>query len=347
MAAFATPAGELRTPTRVLPARACSRRSRTVVSMEAPSPQRVHHVDATAMAAAGTGSSSSSLSSSSTSSSVAVAARAPPKRKGVCKAGIVTTTTAPGITEVHHYMGALGNPDGRFSAAVVHHAATLHALEHRCVSDGASGQDAAENAAAATVAAPRRRWLLRRLPEGLDDLPGALPAQAPAAQSLVVMEAWAEAAAAATAADRWSSAMASSRRSLATTPVVSLSYDTVYTVGRDGGVGDTLPPGAVVVCEAVNAAAAGEDVADALQAVLTTTAQAVVQNDQALQVSILRADDAGGRGAAFFKTVEVYRSAAHWRDHCDGLDTAFLMRVKGLRAAGERKQTVFEAVSSA
>ncbi|GAB0497344.1 hypothetical protein MMPV_008676 [Pyropia vietnamensis] len=347
MAAFVTPAGALCTPTRVLPARARSRRSRTGVAMEAPSPQRLHRVDAKAMAAAGTGSSSSSSSSSTSSSSVAVAAVPPPKRKGVCKARIVTTTTAPGIIEMHHYMGALGDPDERFPAAVAHHAATLSALEHRGVSEGASGEGAAENAAAATVAAPQRRWLLRRLPEGLDDLPGALPAQTPAAQSLVVMEAWASAAAAAVSSERWSSAMASCRRSLGTTPVVSLSYDTVYTVGRDGGVGDTLPPGAVVVCEAVNAAAAGEDIADALQAVLTATAQAVVQNDQALQVSILRADDARGRGAAFFKTVEVYRSAAHWRDHCDGLDTAFLMRVKGLRAEGERKQVVFEAVGSA
>lgn len=344
MAAFAAPVGALSTPTRSLPARTCPRRSRGGVTMTAQPPHRVHHVDASAVA--GT---SSPSSSSPSSSSVAVAAPPPAKHKGVCKAGIVTTTTAPGITEVHHHMGAVGAPDGRFPAAVVHHAATLHALEQR-----RGGAAASEDALPDAATSPRRRWLLRRLPERLDDLPGALPAQAPAAQALVVMEAWAEAPgghhpapAAATAADRWSSAMASSRRSLATTPVVSLSYDTVYTVGRDGGVGDTLPPGAVVVCEAVNAAAAGEAVADALQAVLTATAQAVVQNDQALQVSILRADDGAGRGAAFFKTVEVYRSAAHWRDHCDGLDAAFLMRVKGLRAAGARKRTVFEAVTSA
>jgi len=265
----------------------------------------------------------------------AVAVAATPKRKGVAKAGIVTTTTAPGLTEVHHHMGALGRDDGRFGAAVAHHADTLAGLEAR---PGAAAADA-----------PRRRWLLRRRPDGLDDLPGALP-EGPPAQSLVVMESWAadpatdgRSAAATAAAGRWSSAVFGCRKSLATTPVVSLSYDTVWSVARGGGVGNTLPPGAVVVCEVVNAAAGGEEVASALAGVLTSTAQAVVQNDQALQVTVLRADD--GAGHAFFKTVEVYRSLAHWRDHCDGLDAAFLMRVRGLRATGERKRAVFDAVA--
>eukprot|EP00168_Porphyra_purpurea_P009525 TRINITY_DN2326_c0_g1_i1.p1 TRINITY_DN2326_c0_g1~~TRINITY_DN2326_c0_g1_i1.p1 ORF type:complete len:328 (+),score=99.06 TRINITY_DN2326_c0_g1_i1:449-1432(+) len=320
MVAFATPAGALNTPTRAaLPARAATTRRPGMTMAARPPPRRPRAPRRRGGRLCGR----SPAPSPPRRQRRRLRSR-PPKRKGVAKAGIVTTTSAPGLTEVHHHMGALGRDDGRFGAAVAHHADTLAGLEAR--------------AGAAAADAPRRRWLLRRRPDGLDDLPGALP-EGPTAQALVVMESWAadpatggRSAASSAAAGRWSSAVLGCRQSLATTPVVSLSYDTVLSVARGGGVGDTPPPGAVVVCEVVNAAAGGEEVASALAAVLTSTAQAVVQNDQALQVTVLRADD--GAGHAFFKTVEVYRSVAHWRDHCDGLDAAFFDARAGAAGGG-------------